>query len=679
MQTTFKTVCTLMFFAILPLNPGRIWGNEFSTKPLSEKTFEELIGVHDGVPESNGFRDMLTAMGPLALDRHDFGRTKWEDYPSNAEETKWYQEVWEPICERMRLDPRCRPEFLHWRSLDRFIEIHGITGDEPPLYDPAKYEPEEYEWGDVASVARAMGFCMDVRFPNETFPKLDLDTSSRYTRRLMDQPWKIAEHPQAARWLREVSPLLDLWAAAVRKPQYYSYAPTTREVFFPGEFSVQRELVHAMVIRIMSRIGNGEGLHNAESSNATWSLTDDLMTLYLISRRHNLPRPQETGWLKGSSAEGYGGVCIGRLIQSGLVDDVQLAELERRLDAIPAIPDSVITIDEQEWRAYLALRELPISREEWERMPFSSDGFRYISELVNTPPNRPVVSAIIHQRYDRLREIFRDTDRIRRKEQIEQWKKSIQKVFIQRTSSRLTRFFGTPRKRTEQTATVLVGICMPYDWSLLAEMPAAIESRYRLVRIGIAMQRYRLAHPYEPYPETLETLVAENWITAEKLIDPRNGKSFVYRRGPIYYSITSNRMTETSESTDPSEAALEFKSLVSEPNDSELESTTPACDISDSRSTLLTPFQEWVELPFLLYCIGEDGADQTGPWLDAQIDSRTARTDSHISVVSTDSTSFTRDDLWFPPLNSADAVVLNISPVPNPISQTECSGQRDHQ
>ncbi len=649
-----------------------------SVKPLSEKTFEEFLGVCDSKLEDNGFRDMLVAMGPLALDRNsDFQRTKWEDYPSNDQAARWYREVWEPICEQMQSDPHHRPEFLDWRPLDRFIETHGITGDEPPLYDPAKYELDESEreeyaaevtLGDAAAVAAANGFRMDVRFPDETFPKLDSDVAMRYAWRLMDQPWKTSEHPQATQWLREVSPLLDLWATAVRKPWYHSYATTPQESLFPGEFSAQRALARAMVIRIMSRIGNSEGLSHAESSNAKWSLTDDLMTLYLVSRRHHLLRPQTNGWLCGSSMESFGGVCIGRLIQSGLVDDAQLAELERQLDTLPAVPDSAITIDESEWRAYQVLRELPISKEEWKSRSFSSDDMRPLAELLSTPPDRPAVSELIHQHYDQLRALFREPDCVQRKEQIDKWQKSIKEKSNPQKSNRWTRFFSTDQERAERVASILVGMCMPYDESMVAEMSNSLESRYRLVRIGIAMQRYRFAHPNASCPETLATLAEENRIAADRLIDLRNGEPFGYRRGPVYYPVTSNRMTQAAERTEEE----------TEDEETESESQEFHVELFSSRSCSLTSFQEWIELPFLLYSIGEDRVDQTEPWFDqaesctdfphthdqdgtiehSSSDSPTV-TNSHTSADVPNFTSYTRDDLWFPALVNSDTLVFH--------------------
>ncbi|MBR0226140.1 MAG: hypothetical protein IJL92_08800, partial [Thermoguttaceae bacterium] len=85
-----------------------------------------------GPPEENGWRLILQALGPRALERQRLVDTvPWEEFPTSYESKVWFNNEWTKLCEKFKLDPRERPTMLDRMSLWNYVGKYGLTGDEP--------------------------------------------------------------------------------------------------------------------------------------------------------------------------------------------------------------------------------------------------------------------------------------------------------------------------------------------------------------------------------------------------------------------------------------------------------------------------------------------------------------------------------------------------------------------
>ena len=85
-----------------------------------------------GPPEENGWRLILQALGPRALEQNIWANTiPWDEFPTNPETKSWFEDFWTPLCEKFNLDPRERPTLLDAPTLS-ISETCGASRTPPP-------------------------------------------------------------------------------------------------------------------------------------------------------------------------------------------------------------------------------------------------------------------------------------------------------------------------------------------------------------------------------------------------------------------------------------------------------------------------------------------------------------------------------------------------------------------
>ena len=147
-------------------------------------------------PEENGWRLILQALGPRALERQRLVDTvPWEEFPTSYESKVWFNNEWTKLCEKFKLDPRERPTMLDRMSLWNYVGKYGLTGDEPEpsmndangtFYENGEERPAKY------SDAQTLEF-------------------------LAGKPWTAEDYPVAARWIEENADLYDVLAKALEQ------------------------------------------------------------------------------------------------------------------------------------------------------------------------------------------------------------------------------------------------------------------------------------------------------------------------------------------------------------------------------------------------------------------------------------------------------------------------------
>ncbi|MDD3469226.1 MAG: hypothetical protein PHE53_04510 [Thermoguttaceae bacterium] len=183
-------------------------------------------------PEQNGLADLMRAMGPKVFtgwipNRYDqtaqwdeADRISWSEFRHHPTITEWWEKVWRPNCEKLRVNPEAEPPYWTIASDRLYRRLEGLE----------KTTPEKQAILEQIEQLNAR---------QQSGPPLtdaELDTLYAYespydhAERLSLTPWSRNEEPDAAAYLDEYSPLLDIFAHAVRQPCFIAYTPEPWEM-----------------------------------------------------------------------------------------------------------------------------------------------------------------------------------------------------------------------------------------------------------------------------------------------------------------------------------------------------------------------------------------------------------------------------------------------------------------
>ena len=579
-------------------------------------------------PEENGMRDILGALGPVGMEQVSLAQTvPWEQFPTDERSRKWYHETWVPTCEKLGIEaPSARPAWLDYRPLILVLTLHGVSGDEP---------------GHTEDAPGYQRILPDVRYPDQpTAPKLSDSAASLYAIRFWCSPWTASDSPVAAAWLTKFSPLLDLFNEAVRKPHYVSYHQRTAliSVLLP-EVQHTRELARSLCARAMYRIGTAE-----PGSEELDAAIYDLETLLLLSRKHDQYSPLFVVRLVGMAVEGIGECAIQTLLRSGKLSAKQLERVATILDSLdpPASIDRGLELDEM------------VCQDLAERMLFQTSDhsdeaesfllYEYpIPSVRLFPLDQRVVRETIHDLYAQWRAILEEPDRTLQQTAKERFFQTLKMEASMDPPHQLEQ--ATPYLVLEQAAPYLVQellsatlsrtkrseivakilfckFAVPIDASLLAI--ARCEDSRNLLRIGVALERYRLrlpksseSEPSSEYPQTLEELVDAGLLDSIP-VDAYHGNAFVYAPEPFEPPKPNPRPESEQDEENPSQDEME-ESMAQRAEENRWGWIAPR----DVPTDLPIPYAIFVNLresPYLLYSLGPNGEDETARWNHAVID-----------------------------------------------------------
>lgn len=222
--------------------------------------------------EENGWRELLQAFGPLALEQKGLAKeVPWDEFPTNERSKEWFETYWTPVCEKFGLDPKAKPTFLDRLDLTDYLLKYGVSGKES--YDDSDMDAEkgvsfdrgkrgkywengEEKEGVVSS--QAVDDCRD---------------------RLRRGTWTADEFPTAARWIEENADAFDVFTQAIRKPKlriphFYGGEPfAVIETLLP-DVQHTREFARLLTIRANYRIGKGDFA----------GVADDYQTVLLLGK-----------------------------------------------------------------------------------------------------------------------------------------------------------------------------------------------------------------------------------------------------------------------------------------------------------------------------------------------------------------------------------------------------------
>ncbi|MBR0226141.1 MAG: DUF1559 domain-containing protein [Thermoguttaceae bacterium] len=281
-------------------------------------------------PEENGWRLILQALGPRALERQRLADTvPWEEFPTNEETKEWFNGEWTWLCEKFKLDPHERPAMLDRMDLWNYVGKYGLTGDEP---EPDQDDPQ---WTDPQWTYYENGERLPAR--TDTVEALSV---------LTKKPWTAEDYPVAARWIEENADFFDVLAKAARSPKLgcWHYAPGAKE----GGF-ISALFPDVQGIRSFARLLDARACYRVGSGDISGAI-DDMETITLFGR--SLLEPEI-----GSLVERLSGVAdLGIAAGVPLFANPDVAPTTEELARVAAIRASFYQNNQMEQYAQRALR-----------------------------------------------------------------------------------------------------------------------------------------------------------------------------------------------------------------------------------------------------------------------------------------------------------------------------------
>ncbi len=250
----------LLYFQGVPLKPSP--ETTGFVEPLTPngnvdfaRIYEERQDAWLGPPEENGFRDVLQAFGPAALEQLQIAQTvRWKDFPTDNASRDWFAKDWTRLCEKFQLDPTARPTFLTRLSLIDYLRLNGIDGTEP-------LPTETNEAADVNQYEETV--YVDCKPRPARVSRYDAQQCFDV---LQERPWTAEEFPVAARWIEENADRYAVYESALNRPKYGSWhfpvgAGETLddwvEMTLP-DVQHNREIARLLAVRVNYRLGRGD-------------------------------------------------------------------------------------------------------------------------------------------------------------------------------------------------------------------------------------------------------------------------------------------------------------------------------------------------------------------------------------------------------------------------------------
>lgn len=502
----------------------------YITQPMTESGtvdyYAALVAPYANAyarPDDNGYRLILEAVGPQAY----FNNLK---YKSIEKPIPW-NVVWNEVCRKLNVDTV--PEngswpFGNWEPLgqkyfdDNLTRTQRVRDEELDLeYEKSTidysslnverqlYERSNYEPGPIS---------LSAPLPWDELQKSPRLLVEFYLERQLFQPWSSGEHKLAAQYLQQCGPLLDTLSVAVRKPYYVSWYKRPNDCLLSlHQENCQFDLQLAKTIQL--RINQSIGDDRPDDA------ISDIATLYRLAY-HVRTGPGIRSMLVGTTVEGYGGESIRQLLLSGKATDSQLAALDEELSTLPRRTPVQNSMHGEYVTVFDSLQAFYQNRMSvFKVSPRNATRFR-ISDVVDETAFRKQFSKIFLPYCDAVA----DPDPVERLEKI---RNADDLLGIERANQSwapyLIRDASTCSGRSRFLGTSMTRLLLPVTHNcLIADLRT--EEYFRLNRIVIALERFRLAH--NQYPKALEELAESGLLTDPErfLTDIATGKpSLIYR------------------------------------------------------------------------------------------------------------------------------------------------------
>ena len=291
----------------------------------------------------NGFRDVLAACGPRILEQSAMmDAVPWEHLAVHQYSDRWYQNYWLPVCALLEIDPAPRPKYLDSFCFESYFYLLKQEYEKQRALLPAP--PPDMSLPSEPPLSKALpGY-------------LTMD-SGRFRESIVKAPLDLSENPEIAKWLAQRDPVLDIFNASVRKPNYV--CPRTRPedgglwVILLPDVQAQRQFARDLQVRISAKIFQGD-------IDAAWH---DTMSMYLLSRKHYQYEFCAVTQLVGLAIEGMGNESLQMILQHGKPTKEQLEKIAADLDSLPPVKGCFKELEYTSLALYDNLRQQRICNE----------------------------------------------------------------------------------------------------------------------------------------------------------------------------------------------------------------------------------------------------------------------------------------------------------------------------
>lgn len=484
-------------------------------------------------PEKNGFRDVLAALGPRALEQSALCNRfagNWAGIRTDENGGKqWWENQWVPLCKAVGVDPNPEPPLIHYIDVEGWISQYGITGEEP-------IEREANPQEGIEAKRRLDDGELDV-----------------FRRRLREKPWRSDDYPIMAKWLEQANPYLDLYIEAVKKP--YFYAPhdgdnrnltdderekTPMMVILLPDIQAQRSFARDASVRAMNRVAVGD----------TVGAADDILAMLRLGRHLQIgPGRCVVERLVGIAIERTGIQSLCAWLTCAEVTKEQLDDFLTQFDALPD-SDSLtksfrVNVDFEILSAFNTLKFILWPSESETKLGFFKRASA-LNELIalweleqrgTEYMSAPVLSLPLdaNAAFDEMTRITAagfsgvfDGSLAQSFSRLQEWER--RRVAADEGERPVRASCWTAKGRGRRLAQLTSAVFDQFT-SLLPNVAAVIRSRAyaEMARLAILLEAFRLDRG--DYPQSLDELVPD--YLAELPNDPATDeKTFVYRYLP---------------------------------------------------------------------------------------------------------------------------------------------------
>ncbi|MDO4576413.1 MAG: DUF805 domain-containing protein [Planctomycetia bacterium] len=462
-------------------------------------------------PEENGFRMICEALGKRA----------YSGFSSYASEIA--PEDWQKVCEVLRLDPNLTPRFADFEPFDeaylrkqlptrKIQEEDGVEWENPDV-SSLKIDPKEF--------ARCCQYLSEEEKESDHYIEMVLgfyvDSHIR--------PWRGEDSPLAAAWLAKHGAFLDTVAEAMKLPHYAPY-------WIPYNTPLlSMNLDALMMYRHLAQLFSYRAAH-ALAENEPEKAIQDVLTMYRLGI-HAGRGPGWVGGLIGIALEGMAHETLRQVLLFGNLTAEQLQSLENEMDSLPPRRTFAEMMESENWITFDAVQEIL-------RKPRC---IALLDEgLLNVGMN-PVQqlcyiadSNIARQKFCEIwlplyRKTIAFTNAYERDCFLREWKLPEPPALRVFGEDGLRLLYSlTIRGRSNIAAYEMLNLLTEH-LSTVSSASLRGDARYRMARIALALERYRLENGR--YPENRDE--ATPFLAKHGLdwYDPFTGKeTLVYRLNP---------------------------------------------------------------------------------------------------------------------------------------------------
>lgn len=414
------------------------------------------------------------------------------------------------------------------RQPDRFFQRMGIE----PLPDEGKYFQSFRQWASSQDNAPPINQINEMEYQAD------------------ERPWKAAEFPLIAAWLKDNEMPLMVVAAATERPRYFSPLVNADanpdggliEVLLPG-VQKSRELARAMAARAMWELAEG-------SQVDAWR---DLMTMHRIGRLVG-QGPTLIEFLTGVAIESMAINAELRFLSETKPSAKMLAMYRKQLDRLPPLASVADKLDAAERSMGLdVIHRLARSRMNLRELIGDGTDDSLIMKLAEGTIALAVdwdeVLKPMNRWYDRIVTIAEKPDYLKRSAEMRQLDQDLKTLVAKRREpTALLALLGGRPAITRLTTDTLISLLLPAVTQVLGAEGRAIQKMHS-IEIAFALAAWRSEH--DSYPDSLDKL-APKYI-AKVPNDLFNDKPLKYERTPDgyrFYSIGQNEKDEEGRSYD---------------------------------------------------------------------------------------------------------------------------------